>query len=120
MRTCCDEAWIQEYANRVRAIMQTYLRRGRARVVWLTPPEPRYAPRAAITHATNVAVERAAAGLAGVKVVRVDLMIGGGAYRDVIRYRGLETRVREPDGVHLNVAGTAIVAKAVADAIRAG
>jgi len=120
LRTCCDEPWIQAYALRVRAIMQTYLRRGRARVVWLTPPEPRYAPRAAITHAVNIAVERAARGLAGVKVIRIDLMFGGGQYQDVMRYRGVETRVREPDGVHLNVNGTAIAAKAVADAIRAG
>ena len=120
LRPCCGELWIQEYANRTRAIMKTYLRGGRARVVWLTPPEPRYAPRAAMTHAVNVAVERAAQGLAGVKIIRIDLMFGGSPYRDVIRYRGRDTRVREPDGVHLNVAGTAIAAKAVADAIRTG
>jgi hypothetical protein len=120
LQPCCGEGWLKEYANRTRAIMRTYLRGGRARVVWLTPPEPRHAPRAAMTHAVNVAVERAARGLEGVKIIRIDLMFGGGTYRDVIRYRGRETRVREPDGVHLNVAGTAIAAKAVADAIRAG
>ena len=98
--------------------MQTFLRGGRARVVWLTPPEPRYAPRAEITHAINIAVERAAVGLKGVKVLRIDLMFSPGGYRDVIRYRGRDVRVRESDGVHLNVAGTAIAAKAVAEAIR--
>jgi hypothetical protein len=120
LQQCCGEPWMKEYTNRTRAIMRTYLRRGSARVVWLTPPEPRHGPRAAITHAVNVAVERAAQGLAGVTVIRVDLMFGGSTYRDVVRYRGRDVRVREPDGVHLNVAGTAIVAKAVADAIRAG
>ena len=115
---CCGEPWIQEYANRTRVIMQTFLRDGRARVVWLTPPEPRYAPRAEITHAINVAVERAAEGLKGVKVLRIDLMFSPGGYRDVIRYRGRDVRVRESDGVHLNIAGTAIAAKAVAEAIR--
>ena len=117
-QTCCGAAWIQEYANRTRDIMKTFLRGGRARVVWLTPPEPRYAPRAEITHAINVAVERAAVGLKGVKVLRIDLMFSPGGYREVIRYRGRDVRVRESDGVHLNVAGTAIAAKAVAEAIR--
>lgn len=119
LRNCCDELWIQEYANRVRGIMRTFLRAGRGRVVWLTPPEPRYGPRAEITHATNVATERAAAQLQGVKVIRIDVMFApDGRYTDVIAYRGREVRVRESDGVHLNVAGTAIAAQAVADAIR--
>jgi hypothetical protein len=116
---CCGEAWIQEYADRARTIMRTFLRGGRARVVWMTPPEPRYAPRAEITHAIDIADERAASGLAGVKVLRIDLMFApDGVYRDVIRYRGRDVRVRESDGVHLNIAGTAIAAKAVAEAIR--
>jgi hypothetical protein len=114
---CCGEPWIEQYAARVRDIMQTFLRGGRGRVVWMTPPEPRYAPRAEITHAINIAVERAAEGLAGVKVLRIDLMFSTGGYRDVIRYRGRDVRVRESDGVHLNVAGTAIAAKAVAQAL---
>ncbi|MEA2137649.1 MAG: uncharacterized protein QOG56_799 [Solirubrobacteraceae bacterium] len=114
---CCDEPWIEQYAKRTREIMQIFLRGGRARVVWMTPPEPRYAPRAEITHAINVAVERAAEGLAGVKVLRIDLMFSPDGYRDVIRYRGRDVRVRESDGVHLNVAGTAIAAKAVAQAL---
>ncbi len=115
---CCGDAWIQEYANRVRVIMQTFLRDGRGRVVWMTPPEPRFAPRAAITHAVNIADERAAQGLAGVKVLRIDKMFSPNGYQDVIRYQGRDVRVRESDGVHLNVAGTAIAAKAVAKAIR--
>ena len=98
--------------------MQSYLRGGRARVVWLTPPEPRYGPRAAITHAVNVAVERAAQDLRSVTVIRIDLLFSPGGYSDTIRYQGRDVRVREPDGVHLNVAGTAIAAKAVAQVIR--
>jgi hypothetical protein len=100
--------------------MQTFLREGRGRVVWLTPPEPRWGPRADITHATNVAVERAASGLKGVQVIRIDLMFAPHGYTDVVTYRGREVRVRESDGIHLNVAGTAIAAKAVAQAIRDG
>jgi hypothetical protein len=118
LRVCCGEEWIEEYANRARQIMRTFQRNGHGRVVWLTPPEPRWGPRAEITHATNVAVERAAEGLQGVKVIRIDLMFAPHGYTDVVSYRGRPVRVRESDGVHLNVAGTAIAAKAVADAIR--
>jgi hypothetical protein len=115
---CCDAPWIEQYANRVRGVMQTFLREGRGRVVWLTPPEPRWEPRAKITHAVNVAVELAAAGLRGIKVLRIDRMFSpDGVYRDVIAYRGRQVRVRESDGVHLNVAGTAIAARAVVQAI---
>lgn len=114
---CCGEPWIEEYATRTRTIMRTFLRGGRARVVWMTPPEPRYAPRTEITHAINIADERAAKGLAGVKVLRIDLMFSPNGYQDVIRYRGRDVRVRESDGVHLNVAGTAIAAKAVAQTL---
>ena len=118
LQPCCGEPWIEQYANRVRAMMQTFLRNGHSRVVWLTPPEPRFGPRANITHAVNVAVVRAADGLDGVKVLRIDLMFSPNGYSDVMTYRGREVRVRESDGVHLNVTGTAIAAKAVAQAIR--
>jgi len=114
---CCAAPWIAEYASRVRDMMLTFLRKGRGRVVWLTPPEPRWAPRAEITHAVNDAVERAAAGLQGVRVIRIDLMFSPNGYQDVMTYRGRQVRVRESDGVHLSIAGTAIAAKAVVKAI---
>jgi lysophospholipase L1-like esterase len=53
-----------------------------------------------------------------VTVLRVDLLFSPDGYRDVMRYRGVKVRVREPDGVHLNVAGTAIAATAIAAALR--
>ena len=118
LQPCCGEPWIEQYANRVRAMMQTFLRNGHSRVVWLTPPEPRFGPRANITQAVNVAVVNAADGLDGVKILRIDLMFSPNGYSDVMTYRGREVRVRESDGVHLNVTGTAIAAKAVAQAIR--
>jgi hypothetical protein len=100
-------------------MMRIYLRRGHARVFWLTPPLPKYPPRAQITNAVDEAVMRAATGLAGVVVGRVDRYFSpDGHYQDTIRYRGRLVRVRESDGVHLNIAGTAIVAKLLAPAIR--
>ena len=116
---CCDEPWVALYAARVRAIMRRYRRAGRARVFWLTPPLPRDPVRLKITTAITLAIERAAAGLQGVKVVRIDQLFSpGGVYTEVIRYRGRDVRVRDADGVHLNISGTAIVAQLLAPAIR--
>jgi hypothetical protein len=116
---CCAEPWVALYAARVRAIMRTYLRRGRGRVFWLTPPLPRDPVRLQITSAITLAIERAAAGLEGVRVIRVDQLFSpAGVYTEVIRYRGRDVRVRDADGVHLNISGTAIMAQLLAPAIR--
>jgi hypothetical protein len=118
MAECCGEPWIAAYASRVREMMHTYLRGGRGRVFWLTPPLPRYGPRAAITSGVDAAVVRAATGLAGVTVVRIDRMFAPKGYSETIRYRGRDVAVRESDGVHLNVAGTAIAAAILAPYVR--
>jgi hypothetical protein len=116
---CCEEPWIALYAGRVRAMMQTYLRDGRGRVFWLTPPVPRDPDRLKITAAVDTAIERAAEGLEGVQVIRVDQFFSpNGVYQDVIRYRGRDVRVRDADGVHLNISGTAIMAQFLTPAIR--
>jgi hypothetical protein len=39
-------------------------------------------------------------------------------FREVMPYRGRDVRVRAADGIHLNVAGTAIAAKVVAAELR--
>jgi len=112
--TCCDAAWTAEYARRTRLTMQAYAPVGRGRVLWLTLPLPRSDERRAITSAVNGAIVSAAAGLTGVKVLRMDVIFTPDGYRDVIRYRGRDVDVRDIDGVHLNVAGTAIAGKVVA------
>jgi hypothetical protein len=48
----------------------------------------------------------------------MDQLFSPFGYQDAIRYRGRRVRVREIDAIHLNVAGTAIAAQVVADAIR--
>ncbi|MEA2221051.1 MAG: uncharacterized protein QOJ35_3677 [Solirubrobacteraceae bacterium] len=115
---CCDAPWVLAYGERVREMMRRYLRGGRARVFWLTPPLPRAQPRAVIAAAIDEAIVEAAAGLSGVTVVRVDRFFAPHGYTDTIRYRGREVRVRETDGIHLNISGTAIVASILAPAIR--
>jgi lysophospholipase L1-like esterase len=117
--TCCAEPWVAEYVTRVRAMMHTYLRDGRGRVLWLTLPVPRDPRRVPTFAAVNRAVLRAADGLAGVTVLRMDLLFSPHGYQDVMRYRGRDVHVREPDGIHLNVPGTAIAATAVAQVARA-
>jgi lysophospholipase L1-like esterase len=115
--SCCDAAWVAEYARRVRAIMGIYARHGRGRVIYLTIAAPRVAARALITAAVNAAIVRAADGLAGVRVLRMDLLFSSHGYQPSIRYRGRKVSVRAPDGVHLDVAGTAIEAQQVVNAL---
>jgi lysophospholipase L1-like esterase len=55
-----------------------------------------------------------------VQILRMDLLFTPEGFRDVIRYRGRDVAVRDVDGVHLNVAGTAIEARIVAEALRGG
>lgn len=116
---CCDRPWMLAYSRRVRAMMRSYLRSGRGRVLWLTPPLPRDPVRVRILAAVVPAILRAADGLDRVGVVRIDeLFAPGGVYTETIRWRGRDVRVRDADGVHLNVAGTAIVGQLLAPAIR--
>ena len=115
---CCDEAWMTEYARRVREVMVAYRQRGRGHVFWLTIPGPSDPRRVPIVAAVNRAIVLAAGQLAGVRVLRMDLLFTPDGYRESMRYRGRNVRVREGDGIHLNVAGTAIAARAVAQALR--
>jgi hypothetical protein len=115
---CCDEPWVNEYGRRVRRMMKTYARRGRGRVLWLTQPTPSTAPLALVTNAVNAGIVRAAAGLKDVTVLRMDTLFTPNGYSETIRYRGRTVRVRQGDGVHLNVAGTAIAATAIAKVLR--
>ncbi len=115
---CCGEAWIAEYARRVRESMSIYRQRGRSRVFYLTIATARNPGVVPIDAAVNAGIIRAAQGLAGVRVLRMDLLFSPHGYRETIRYRGRDVDVREPDGVHLNVAGTAIEARVTAQALR--
>ena len=119
LHVCCDEAWELEYAGRVRKTMQTYLRDGRARVIWLTLPIPA-GERPFAAAAVNAAVIRASAGLHGVSVLRMDQLFTPEGHREVMPYRGRMVRIFRPDGVHLTITGTAIAARLVAGALRPG
>jgi hypothetical protein len=113
---CCGAGWTAEYARRVRSIMLSYRRRGRGRVIWLTLPIPK-GPRD-VADAVNGAVVSAASGLPRVSVLRLDQVFTPDGFREVMPYRGRSVRVREADGIHLNIPGTAIAANLVAAELR--
>ncbi|MEA2288558.1 MAG: uncharacterized protein QOD55_555 [Solirubrobacteraceae bacterium] len=117
---CCDAAWAAAYALRARQVMNTYRRRGAARVYWLTLPIPRDRPRARIARAVNAAIAVAAeAYRAQVRVLDMArLFTPRGGYRDAMAVDGRDTIVREPDGIHLNDAGAEVAAAAVLAALR--
>jgi lysophospholipase L1-like esterase len=112
---CCDAQWVDEYARRVRLTMVTFGRR----VFWCTIIAQRDPRRVPIVAAVNAGILQAAQGLADVHVIRLDLLFSPDGYRETIRYRGRDVDVREPDGVHLSVAGAEIAAREVVKAIRA-
>ena len=118
---CCNPAWLVEYTRRVTLMMKSYLRAGKSKLLWLALPAPRSVQLAPVTAQVNKAILAAAAGRAGVRVLRLDLLFTpGGSFRDSIIYRGQEVRVRAVDGVHLSAAGTAIAAEVIEEAMRQG
>jgi lysophospholipase L1-like esterase len=118
---CCGPDWAVVYATRARRMMQTYRRRGAARVYWLTLPLPRDAPRQRIARAVNAAIAVAAQPFRS--QVRVLDMTGvftpGERYRAAMDVGGRATIVRRPDGIHLNDAGASIATGIVLGRLRA-
>jgi hypothetical protein len=119
-RDCCEEAWIAEYARRMRATLRAYRRHGRGRVFVLTIAVPRDPRRVPVFAAVDDAIVRAATGMASVRVLRMDRLFSPLGYSTAISYEGRTVRVREPDGIHLNVQGLEIAARVVAQAMREG
>jgi len=113
--SCCDAEWAAIYANRVRAMANTYRQAGRARVYWITLPTPREPARQEIARAVNAAIEVAVQPWADqVRLINsVPVFTPGAVYRDAMPIDGTETIVREADGVHLNEAGSSLLAKIV-------
>ena len=117
--SCCGPAWAAVWANRARQLMENYAQRGAAKVYWLTVPTARDPDRAPITAAVNAAVYAAAAPLrSSVRVLDMGATFTPeDRFRDAIDVDGRETIVREPDGIHLNDAGSALAAEQVEAAL---
>jgi lysophospholipase L1-like esterase len=119
--SCCGRAWIARYAGRAETMMRAYRRHGRALVYWLTLPAPRGAALARVLRAVNAAILRAAkrAG-SGVHVIDTRrVFTPNGRFRQTACYRGRCFSARQPDGVHLSIAGARVAADMIARRLRA-
>ena len=108
--------WALAYQARAQAVMQALTGDGQRPVYWVTTPDVK---DAAGNHAVQVldqAVVAAAAKVPGVVVVDArPILSPDGRYH---AYRGT-TLVRERDGVHATLAGSALIAKALLAALDA-
>lgn len=117
-RVCCDALWAAEYTRRARLVMKAYIQKGRGHILWLTMPIPRSPQLGAVTHIQNLALIRAAQGLAGARILRLDLILTPNGYRESMPYRGQIVKVRQTDGLHLTTTGASIAAEAVEKDLR--
>lgn len=118
---CCTASWAAIYAERVRQIMDTYRQPGAARVYWMTLPAPRDPARARIARVVNAAIRVAAEPWAAqVRIIdTVPIFTPGLTYRDAMSVGGTQTIVRQADGIHLNEAGSQLLATTVLSAVQA-
>ena len=91
---CCDAAWVDEYARRMRRVLTTYRRH--AAVIVLTVPAPRDPDRAAIVAASNSAIIRVAGAMPGVRLLRMDQLFTPDGYRRPSAMRAATCRSASP------------------------
>jgi hypothetical protein len=117
--SCCSVQWATIYANRVRSLMDVYRQGGAARVYWLTLPAPRDSVRAKVSRVVNAAIKVAAQPWADeIRIIdMVPVFTPNFVYRDAMTVNGQPTIVRQPDGIHLNDAGSQLAANIVISAV---
>ncbi|HYM45262.1 MAG TPA: GDSL-type esterase/lipase family protein [Solirubrobacteraceae bacterium] len=117
---CCGAEWAAIYAGRVRQMANTYRQAGVARVYWMTLPTPREQARQKIARVVNAAITVGAQPWASqVRVINtVPIFTPGEVYRDAMSIGGTQTIVRQADGIHLNEAGSSLLATVVLEAIQ--
>jgi hypothetical protein len=88
-------------------------------VYWITLPTPRNSARRKIARVINAAIAVGAQPWASqVHVIdTVPIFTPGDAYRDAMTVDGKDTIVRQADGIHLNDAGSTLLATEVLRAI---
>jgi hypothetical protein len=116
---CCGVDYAALYASRVRQMMNTYRQAGAARVYWLTLPTPRDPDRQKVARTVNAAISVAAEPWRSqVRVFdTVPIFTPGAKYRDAMDVGGQQKIVRESDGIHLNAAGSSLLADRLLPAI---
>jgi len=118
---CCGAGWVAEYARRVEAMMRSYERGGRSYVYWMTLPAPRPGNFARVFRAVNKAIRRARARVGGATRVidLVPVFTPGGRFRQHVTWRGRTVSARQPDGIHLSIAGASIAATLLYERLQA-
>ena len=111
---CCGSDWAALYATRARRMADTYRQAGAARVYWITIPTPREGKRQTIQRVVNAAIRVAVQPWASqVRVIDTVPIFAPKGYRDAMAIDGEDRIVRNPDGIHLNDAGAALLAQTV-------
>jgi lysophospholipase L1-like esterase len=118
---CCGPEWAVVYATRARRMMDTYRRKGAARVYWLTLPLPRDPRLQVIARTVNAAIDVAAQPFRShVRVLDMtSVFTPEDRYRAAQDIGGRQTIVRRPDGIHLNDAGSNVAMGIVLERLRA-
>jgi lysophospholipase L1-like esterase len=117
---CCSAQWAAIYAQRVRVMANTYRQNGAARVYWLTLPLPREASRQKIAKVVNAAIGVALQPWADqTRIINTVPVFTPNGYRDAMSIKGKQTIVRQPDGIHLNNAGSSLLAGIVVGKLKA-
>jgi lysophospholipase L1-like esterase len=118
---CCGPEWAVVYATRARRMMDTYRRKGAARVYWLTLPLPRDPRLQVIARTVNAAIDVAAQPFRShVRVLDMtSVFTPEDRYRAAQDIGGRQTIVRRPDGIHLNDAGSNVATGIVLERLRA-
>jgi hypothetical protein len=112
-------SWTREYQRRAEIVMRTWAQGGNHRVYWLSMPPARDPSWAYDDAHINIALQRAAHNVPGARFVNVlGPITNHGHYSDFVSYQGQPTLIREPDGVHLNLVGSTIVAHQLVPILR--
>jgi uncharacterized protein len=107
-------AWTKEYQRRAQICMRIWTQGGKRRVYWLSMPPARNTSWAYDDRQINIALKRAAARVPGAEYLNIlGPVTIRGRYTDFVTENGQPVLIREQDGVHLNEAGSAIVANEV-------
>lgn len=108
-------AWTREYQRRAEVVMRVWLAGGARRVYWLSMPPARSALWAHNIAQIDLALRRAVRQVGGgARYLNVlGPITNHGAYADFVLEHGQEVLIREPDGLHLNEAGSQLVTNQV-------
>jgi uncharacterized protein len=107
-------AWTREYQRRAELCMRIWTHGGARRIYWLAMPPARDSSWAYDDAQIDGALQRAAVRVPGAEYLNIlGPITDHGRYADYVYENGQPELVREVDGVHVNLAGSAIVAHEV-------